>query len=318
MISCRGADTRVCLVETRLEATSHGRISTNQEAEMFWRRKQREQDLERELCSHLELEAEEQGDEYAARRALGNTALIKEDVRAAWGWTRLEQFFGDLRYALRTMSASPAFTAVALLSLALGIGANSAIFELVNAVRLRNLPVPNPQELARMQIRGGNRGMGLSGDAFQLTYPLFLQILDHQQAFSGVLAWSSGGGTYLIGEGVQAHRVPGVLVSGDFFRTLGISPAAGRLLTPEDDRPGCASPGIVLGYGFWRTEFGGQRSAIGRRLTVEGHPLEIIGVAPANFTGLEVGRTFDFALPICAQSAVLPAWQASPLRTDVY
>ena len=286
---------------------------------MFWRRrKQREQGLEHELRSHLELEAEEHADEYAAQRALGNTALIKEDVRAAWGWTWLDQFFGDLRYALRTMRASPAFTAVALLSLALGIGANTAIFELVNAVRLRNLPVPNPQELVRIQIRGGNRGMGISGDAFQLTYPLYLQIRDHQQAVSGVLASSRDGEKFLIGEGAQAHQVPGVLVSGDFFQTLGISPEVGRLLAPEDDRPGCASPGVVLGYGFWQTEFGGQPSAIGRRLTVEGHSFEIIGVAPANFTGLEVGRTFDFALPICAQSAVLPAWQASPLRTDVY
>ncbi|MBV8731299.1 MAG: ABC transporter permease, partial [Acidobacteriia bacterium] len=182
----------------------------------------------------------------------------------------------------------------------LGIGANTAIFELVNAVRLRNLPVPNPQELARIQIRGGNRGMGIAGDEFELTYPLFLQIRDHQQAFTGVLAWGS------------------LLVSGDFFRTLHLSPAAGRLLTPEDDQPGCAAPGIVLSYGFWQTEFGGNNSAIGRRLTVEGHPFEIIGVAPASFSGVEVGRTFDFALPICAQSGVMAAWEASPMRTDVY
>jgi putative ABC transport system permease protein len=284
----------------------------------WWRRKGREQELERELRSHLELEAEEQGDLSAARRALGNQTRIMEEVRDAWGWIGLDQLFEDLRYALRTIRASPAFLSVAVLSLALGIGANTAIFALVNAVRLRNLPVPDPQELATIQIRGGNRGMGLSGDASQLTYPLFLQIRDHQQAFSGVLAWSSGGQTFLVGEGAQAHRVPGLLVSGNFFRTLRLSPAAGRLLTPEDDRPGCAAPGVVLSYGFWQTEFGGQSSAMGRRLTVEGHPHEIIGVAPVNFSGLEVGRNFDFALPICAQSNVLPAWEASPLRTDVY
>jgi putative ABC transport system permease protein len=224
----------------------------------------------------------------------------------------------DLRYALRTMRASPAFTAVALLSLGLGIGANTAVFDLVNAVRLRNLPVPNPRELARIEIRGGNRGMGISGSESELTYPLFLQIRDHQQAFSGVLAWSDEGQTFLIGEGQQVHRVPGLLVSGDFFRTLRLSPVAGRLLTPDDDRPGCTAPGVVLGYGFWQTEFGGQSSAIGRRLTVEGHRFEIIGVAPASFSGLEVGRDFDFALPICAQSSVLAPWEASPLRTDVY
>jgi predicted permease len=286
---------------------------------MFWpRRKEREQDLERELRSHLELEAEEQGDFYAARRTLGNQTRIIEDVRAAWGWTGIERLFEDLRYALRTMRASPAFTVVALLSLGLGIGANTAIFELVNAVRLRNLPVPEPQELARIQIRGGNRGMGISGDEFQLTYPLFLQIRDHQQAFSGVLAWSSSGERFLVGGGTQVHNLPGLLVSGDFFQTLRLSPAAGRLLTADDDRPGCAAPGVVLSYGFWQTEFGGQGSAVGRRLTVEGHPFEIVGVAPANFSGIEAGRNFDFALPICAQALVLPAWEASPLRTDVY
>ncbi|MBV8730143.1 MAG: ABC transporter permease, partial [Acidobacteriia bacterium] len=266
---------------------------------MFWRRrKEREQDLERELRAHLDLEAEERGDLSAARRTLGNQTRIMEEVRATWGWATLEQLLGDFRYALRSLRASPAFTAVALLSLALGIGANTAIFELVNAVRLRNLPVPNPQELARIQIRGGNRGMGISGDEFELTYPLFLQIRDHQQAFTGVLAWGSEGERFLIGETAQARRVPGLLVSGDFFRTLHLSPAAGRLLTPEDDQPGCAAPGIVLSYGFWQTEFGGNNSAIGRRLTVEGHPFEIIGVAPASFSGVEVGRTFDFALPI--------------------
>ena len=174
----------------------------------------------------------------------------------------------DFRYALRTMRASPAFTAVALISLALGIGANTAVFDLVNAVRLRRLPVPNPQELARIQIRGGNRGMGISGDESQLTYPLFLQIRDHQQAFSGLLAWS--GETFLVGEGTQARRAPVLLVSGDFFRTLRLSPALGRLLTADDDRAvrsnsgSCAAPGAVLSYGFWQSEFGGQSSAIGR------------------------------------------------------
>jgi predicted permease len=286
---------------------------------MFWRRrKEREQELERELRDHLESEAEEQGDLDRARRVLGNQARIMEDVRAAWGWTRLEQLVEDVRYALRAVRASPAFTAVALLSLALGIGANTAIFELVNAVRLRNLPVPDPAELAKIQIRGGTRGLGISGDDTQLTFALFQQIQRHQQAFSGVLASSSGGENFLIGEAAQARRVPGLLVSGTFFLALRLAPAAGRLLTPEDDQPGCAAPGIVLSYPFWQAEFGGRVSAIGERLTVEGHSLPIVGVAPANFSGLEVGRKFDFVLPICAHALVLPGWEASPMRTDVY
>jgi len=286
---------------------------------MFWRRRQqREHDLDRELRAHLELEAEEQGDANAARRTLGNQTRIKEDVRSAWGWTTIEQLCSDIRFALRVLRSSPAFTVVALSSLALGIGANTAIFELVNAVRLRNLPVPNPQQLVRIQIRGGNRGMGISGDESQLTYPLFLQIRDHQQAFSGVLAWSSGGGSFLVGEGVQSRRIPGVLVSGDFFPTLHVSPAAGRLFTPDDDHKACAAPGVVLGYRYWQRDFGGRQSAIGRRLIVEGHPFEIVGIAPANFSGLEVGKSFDLAMPLCARGSVLPKWQADPSRTDVY
>jgi len=284
---------------------------------MYWkRRKQRERDLERELRSHLELEAEERQDAYAARRALGNTTLIQEDVRAVWGWTLVEQLAQDLRHAARSMRHAPVFTAVALLSLALGIGANTAIFELLDAVRLRNLPVPNPQQLMRIQIRGGNPGMGISNDPYQLTYPLLDEVRGHQQAFSGLLAWN-GGDTFRIGEGAGVHRVPGVLVNGDFFTTLALSPAAGRLFNREDDRIGCAAPGVVLGYGFWQSEFGGQSSAIGKRLIVDGHPFEVIGAAPAKFSGLEVGRDFDFALPICAQG-ILQSGTRSLRRTDVY
>ena len=239
-----------------------------------------------------------------------------QDVRAARGWTAVEQLSQDLRYAARSMRHAPAFTTVAVLSLALGIGANTAIFALLDAVRLRNLPVPNPQQLVRVQFRGGNRGMGISNDSYQLTYPLWEQIREHQQAFSGMLAWN-GWDSFRIGEGADVHRVPGLLVSGDFFSTLRIPPAAGRLFNREDDRIGCASPGVVLGYGLWQAEFGGQSSAIGQRLIVEGHPFEVIGVAPAKFSGLEVGRRFDFALPICAQG-ILENGSRSIRRTDIY
>ncbi|MGH9665960.1 MAG: ABC transporter permease, partial [Bryobacteraceae bacterium] len=246
---------------------------------MHWRGRQRERNLQRELDAHLELEAEEQGDAYAARRALGNTTLIRENVRAVWGWILLEQIFQDIRRSVRTLRRALVFTVVALLLLALGIGGNAAIFELLDAVRLRSLPVPKPQELARVEIQGGNRGMGIVDDTATLTYPLWEEIRKHQQAFSSVLAWSSEGETFRIGEGGQVRHVPGLLVSGSFFSTLGVPPAAGRLFNPDDDRRGCASPPIVLSYGLWQTEFAGRSSAIGRRLTVEAHPFEIIGVA---------------------------------------
>ena len=275
---------------------------------VFWR-KRREQDLDRELRDHLELEAAEQD-----RRALGNTARIKEDVREAWGWTWLDRLAQDVRYTARVLRRSPGFTAVAVLSLALGIGANTAIFGLIDAVRLRGLPVPKPEELTRIQVLGGNRGFILR-DPSALTYPLFQEIRDHQQAFSGVFAWSSD--SFPIGEGMQTRIVPGLLVTGGFFNTLGISASAGRLLTDQDDVPGCAAPGLVLSYGMWQTEFGAQPSAVGSRVSVLGHALEVIGVASPSFSGPEVGKRFDLALPICAQG-ILTQGARSIARRDIF
>jgi len=182
------------------------------------------------------------------------------------------------------------------------MGANTAIFQLLDAVRLRSLPVPNPQQLARVQIRNGNRGFGITEDFYQLTYPLWQEIRNHQQPFSSVFAWTSDRfrDTFRIGEGAQARSAPGLLVSGEFFSALEVQPAAGRFFSRDDDRPACAAPGVVLSYAFWQSEFGGRSSAIGSRLVVMDHPLEVIGVAPATFSGLEVGKKFDLALPLCA------------------
>ena len=160
----------------------------------WFRRKDFEQDLERELRSDLELEAAELREKglsaedarYAARRAFGNTILVKEEVRGMWGWTSLERFWQDLRYGARQLRLSPVFALVAILSLALGIGANTAIFQLLDAVRLRSLPVPNPQKLAEVRVANGD-GVGINaGDNSRITNPLWEEFRDHQQAFSGV------------------------------------------------------------------------------------------------------------------------------------
>ena len=173
--------------------------------------------------------------------------------------------------------------------------------------------MPNPQELARVQIRNGNLGFGITEDFYELTYPLWQEIRSHQQAFSSVFAWTSDRfrDTFRIGEGARARSAPGLLVSGEFFSALEIRPVAGRFFGRDDERPACAAPGVVLSYSFWRSEFGGRSSAIGSRLVVMDHPLEVIGVAPATFSGLEVGKKFDLALPLCAlkilQSGDTPA-----------
>jgi putative ABC transport system permease protein len=149
----------------------------------------------------------------------------------------------DIRFALRSLRKSPAFSLAAVGTLALGMGANTAIFQLLDAVRLRNLPVPNPQQLARVQIRNGNRGFGITEDFYQLTYPLWQEIRNNQQPFSSVFAWTSDRfrDTFRIGEGAQARSAPGLLVSGEFFSALEVQPTAGRFFSRDDDRPGCAA-----------------------------------------------------------------------------
>ena len=290
----------------------------------WWRRKTREQDLERELRSDLELETAEQQENglsaeearYAAQRAFGNTTLVKEEVREIWAWTSLENFWQDLRYGVRQLKLSPVFAIVAILSLALGIGANTAIFQLLDAVRLRSLPVPNPQQLAEVRVAKGYGGWGVNtGDNPQMTNPLWDEFRDHQHAFSGVFAW--GADTFRLGKGTAAHNVPGLWVSGGFFPVLGISPVRGRLLDVQDDHHGCGSSVAAISYGLWQSEFGGLDSAIGSNVTIQDHSFEVIGVTPPGFSGMDVGRTFDVALPICSL-ATLQSSNASFGRRDVW
>ena len=205
----------------------------------------------------------------------------------------------DLRLSVRMLGKNPGFTAIVLLTLSLGIGANTAIFHLIDAVLLRNLPIKDPQRLVSVQIRGGNHGFGINaGDETYLTYPLWQQLRAHDKILANLFAWEGWG--FRVGEGAEATDVTGLWVSGGTFSALGILPARGRLLNEEDDRPGCGAPGVVLSYAFWQSRFGGEASAIGKTLLVEDQSVPIIGVTPASFTGLEVGRTFDVALPFCA------------------
>ncbi len=238
------------------------------------------------------------------RRTDSRTDRATAQQRNQW---RAEYLLQDVRFALRTLSKSWGFTLTAVLTLALGIGANAAIFQLLDAVRLRSLPVPHPETLAGVQVKNGTRGFGItiSDDETSLTYPLWEQIRLHQQVFSDVFAWADSGSASL-GEGAQERRVRGLWVSGDVFKTLGIFPLRGRFFSAQDDRPGCGIPGAVISYGLWQNEFGGQDSAIGSKLIVDGRTTEIIGVTPHSFFGLEVGRSFDFAVPFCTLETYFP------------
>lgn len=228
--------------------------------------------------------------EEARRRAfleLGNAGAIEEtvrDVRGRW----LADFVGDLRYAGRTLGRAPAFAAVAILSLALGIGANTAIFTIVNAVMLRSLPVAEPQQLVQLtRLRGDGRPGAMS-------YPLFLHFRDHVRSISGAFAqWGSEQAVSIDG---TDDLVMTAAVTGDYFRVLGVGAAAGRLLTAADEVP--APSAAVISDGYWLRRFGRDPTAIGRSLTMRANVYTIVGVAAPAFTGIRPGLHSDVIVPL--------------------
>jgi putative ABC transport system permease protein len=232
----------------------------------------------------------------AARRKFGNPTYFREEIYRmnTMGW--LESVWQDLRYAARVLRLSPGFTAVAILSLALGMGANTAIFQLLDAVRLRSLPVARPQELAEVKIAGGNLGMGLNQQYGELTRPLWELIRDKQQAFAGTFAWSVN--QRYTGRGSQMRHFIQLQVSGDFFRVLGLRPFLGRLLGPPDEGA-CPTSVAVASYAYWQSELGGRDLASGIKLIADNDLVEVVGVTPPEFFGMAVGESFDLARPFC-------------------
>lgn len=198
-----------------------------------------------------------------------------------------ESVLADLRYAWRSLRRSPGFTLVAILSLGLGIGANTAVFSIYNALVLRTLPVERPDELVQV-LYGDDR------DAF--TNPLWEEFRDRQNALSGAFAFA--GHYFNRASGGEVRDAPGYWVSGDFFRVLGVRPAAGRLLTVDDDYRGCPNVAVVS-FGYWQREFGGAGNAVGTAMMLDGEQFELVGVVDAGFSGVAVGSASDIYTPIC-------------------
>ena len=277
----------------------------------LFRKEQVEREMDEELRAYLDAAATEkmrrgmsrEEAQRAARIELGGAESVKQQVRAASWETLLETLWQDLKFAVRLLRFNPAFAAAAILSLALGIGANTAIFQLLDAIRMRTLPVNNPHQLGEIRIGERHGATGSFVTRYpKLTNPQWEQIRAQQQGFSGMFAW--GPTTFNISPGGEVHNVQGLWVSGEFFDVLGIEPERGRLLSPQDDRPGCASPGVVISHAFWQREFGGDASVLGRKITIERHPFEVIGVTPPSFYGVEVGRNFDLAVPLCVEPII--------------
>jgi putative ABC transport system permease protein len=219
----------------------------------------------------------------------------------------VEGMLQDIRYGLRMLRKSPGFTAVAILTLALGIGANAAIFQLIDAVRLRTLPVRDPTSLAIVHLNTNDLGISgnTAGSYPEFTFPLWQQIENRQQGFSSIAAW---GDTHLnLARGGQVDNAQAIWASGEFFDVLGIKPFLGRLISPSDDpkdaQAGCPAA-VDLSYSFWQRHYGGDTSVIGKTLTLDGHPFPILGVTPPTFYGVAVGNRFDVAVPICAEPII--------------
>jgi putative ABC transport system permease protein len=235
--------------------------------------------------------------EDATRRArleFGGHEQLKEEIRDASGVNLIETLFQDIRYGLRFLRRTPVISCVAVLSLALGIGANTAIFSLIDNVMLRMLPVQRPAELVQVLKLAPSRG-GAADSGF--TNPLWEQVRDHQDVFSNALAWSQG--QFDLAQGGAVQNVQGIFVSGKYFEVLGVRTTAGRLFTAADDQRGCPAL-AVLSYGFWKDHFGGADSAIGSTLSLNNQRFQVIGVSSLGFYGVEVGSKFDVAIPICA------------------
>ncbi len=272
---------------------------------MLFRRGRFNADLDEEMRLHRKLREREeiarglspQEAHYAAQRRFGNELVLREESRDMWGWNWLESLLQDTRYGVRMLTKNPGFTTVAVLTLALGIGANTAIFQLLDAVLFRSLPIDHPEELADIRIVGGNGGMGVNNGSYpQLTRPIWLELREHHVPFSGVFAWGDGGVN--VGKGSQISWRRELEVSGEFFPVLGVRPWRGRLLLPEDETA-CPASRAVVSYAYWQSEMAGRDPGTGSTLIIDGNLVEVVGVTPPEFFGLSVGDTFDIALPFC-------------------
>src|SRR3989475_11536663 len=224
------------------------------------------------------------------------------------GW--LDTVLRDLKYTIRMLARSPGFTAVAALPLALGIGANPAIFTLLDQVLLRLLPVKDPQQLVLLTMRGRHYGSNWGGNA--ISHPMFRDFRGHNEVFSDMFCRFPTSASLSFGQ--QGERVSVELVSGTYFATLGIAPAIGRILTPEDDQVPSGHPFVVLNYNFWKTRFAGDPQIVGKTLTLNNYKMTVVGVAPASFDGVELGFSPKIFIPIMMQAQIIIGNPADMLK----
>jgi macrolide transport system ATP-binding/permease protein len=294
----------------------------NRVANLF-RRSQVDREIDAELQAHVTLRTDDNlaagmSPAEARRDALvrfGNPTSTRERVAAADAALSLESIWADLRYALRQLRRSPGFTAVALITLALGIGANTAIFSVIDAVMFRALPVEDPKHLVVFSWTAHHHdkiGMSFYGDCADecsVSVPFFQAAREQTNVFSGMAAFAGPLQIDLSGNG-PASIAQGEFVSGDYFSTLGLKTAFGRPLGHADDTPS-APPAIVLDYRYWQRSFGADPSSVGRTVRINNVEAVIAGVADPRFTGLTPGKTRDFFMPLSLSRQVRGDWWGS-------
>ncbi len=241
-------------------------------------------------------------DRHRAASTFGERLLIW--IEALWGLAtqapreHAAMLMQDLRYAIRALRKDKTFALTVLITLALGIGANTAIFQLISALGLRSLPVRAPHELAEVRVAGGTQGFGITTSFYaQLTRPLWYAIRDQQKAFSGAFAWSPGRAR--VGERSEARSASALYVSGDMFGVLGVAPWRGVPIGPNDTDKPCPSQRAMVSHGYWQREMGGRDLRPSDRLRLNNDWMQIVGVTPPGFTGMAVGEVFDVLIPQC-------------------
>jgi predicted permease len=259
-------------------------------------------ELSDEIRAHLEEKIEEllrsgmsrKEAEAAARREFGNVTLVEEDARGVWRWLSIENLFADVRYSLRMLRRNPIFTAVGLLTIAIGIGANAAVFSVVNSVLLKPLNYPKAEELVSLhQTAPGAAGLADFENGLLLSPSMYFTYAEQNRTFQSLGVWDTS--TASVTGLAEPEQVRTVEVSDGVLQTLGVPPAVGRWLTPADQIPRGRET-VMLGYGYWQRRFGGDRSVLGRNLMVDSRPREIIGVMPEGFRSVEAD--FDVIVPL--------------------
>jgi predicted permease len=279
------------------------------------RREKLERDLERELQFHVDAQADDlmrsglsrEGATRESRLLLGGVEQVKEAARDARGTRWIDDWWRDTRHALRGMVRSPGFSGAAILTIALGIGANTAVWSIMEALMLRSLPVDRPSELYAI------KKVGVEDESYLISHPLMLRLRSVLPDSAHLAAMSAFTRMYATIRDLP-EGVVGQLVSGNWFSLLGTRAAAGRLISPTDDRTLGGHPVVVLSESFWRRRFGGDPAVIGSTLRVNGASLTVIGVAEARFSGLTVGQSTDVWIPLMMQHEV--RYKGSAISTN--